>query len=145
MAPHSSVRAWRIPWTAEPGGLISGVAQSRTRLKQLSSSSSSSSRAQENSMDRGARWAIPSTGVAKSQPQLSHQACVHAHTHTHTHTQTHTSSTFKTPLGLLQVIDFPQSVISSLTLQTPLKPLLWICTRKLGYGEPQDRMMVLTL
>ena len=33
MATHSSVLAWRIPETAEPGGLLSmGVAQSRTRL-----------------------------------------------------------------------------------------------------------------
>ena len=40
MATHSSVLAWRIPGTAEPGGLPSlGVAQSRTRLKRLSSSS----------------------------------------------------------------------------------------------------------
>ena len=36
MATHSSVLAWRIPGTGEPGG----VAQSRTRLKRLSSSSS---------------------------------------------------------------------------------------------------------
>ena len=89
MAPHSSILAWKIPWTEEPGGLqsmgpqesdtteqlhfrfslscigegngnrlqcsclenprdggawraaVSGVAQSRTRLKRLSSSSSS--------------------------------------------------------------------------------------------------------
>ena len=40
MATHSSVLAWRIPGTGEPGGAIYGVAQSRTRLKQLSSSSS---------------------------------------------------------------------------------------------------------
>ena len=39
MATHSSVLAWRIPGTGEPGGLLSvGVAQSWTRLKQLSSS-----------------------------------------------------------------------------------------------------------
>ena len=30
MATHSSVFAWRIPGTGEPGGLPSGVAQSRT-------------------------------------------------------------------------------------------------------------------
>ena len=45
MVTHSSVLAWRIPGMAEPGGLHSpvyGVAKSRTRQKQLSSSSSSS-------------------------------------------------------------------------------------------------------
>ena len=41
MATHSSVLAWRIPGTGEPGGLLSmGFSQSRTRLKRLSSSSS---------------------------------------------------------------------------------------------------------
>ena len=43
MATHSSVLAWRIPGTGEPGGLPSmGSHQSRTQLKRLSSSSSSS-------------------------------------------------------------------------------------------------------
>ena len=41
MATHSSVLAWRILGTGEPGGLPSMGSQSRTRLKQLSSSSSS--------------------------------------------------------------------------------------------------------
>ena len=42
MATHSSVLAWRIPGMGEPGGLpIYGVAQSRTRVKRLSSSSGS--------------------------------------------------------------------------------------------------------
>jgi len=40
MATHSSVLAWKIPGTAGPGGLP-WAAQSRTRLKRLSSSSSS--------------------------------------------------------------------------------------------------------
>ena len=41
MATHSSVLAWRIPGTGEPGGLPSMVAQSWTRLKRLSRSSGS--------------------------------------------------------------------------------------------------------
>ena len=34
MAPHSSTLAWKIPWTAEPGGLhaVHGVAKRRARL-----------------------------------------------------------------------------------------------------------------
>ena len=36
MATYSSILAWRIPWTGEPGGLQSrGVAKSRTRLKRI--------------------------------------------------------------------------------------------------------------
>ena len=30
MAPHSSILAWEIPWTEEPGGLQSMGSQSRT-------------------------------------------------------------------------------------------------------------------
>ena len=37
MATHSSVLAWRIPRTGEPGGLPSVGSHSRTRLKRLSS------------------------------------------------------------------------------------------------------------
>ena len=40
MATHSSVLAWRIPGTGEPGGLPSMGSHSRTRLKRFSSSSS---------------------------------------------------------------------------------------------------------
>ena len=32
MATHSSVLAWRVPWTEEPGGLKHGVTNSQTRL-----------------------------------------------------------------------------------------------------------------
>ena len=39
MATHSSVLAWRIPGTGEPGGLSSMGSQSRTQLKRLSSCS----------------------------------------------------------------------------------------------------------
>ena len=36
MATHSSILAWRIPWTEEPGGLQSMVSKCWTQLKQLS-------------------------------------------------------------------------------------------------------------
>ena len=37
MATHSSILAWRIPCTEEPGGLQSMGSQSQTRLKRLNS------------------------------------------------------------------------------------------------------------
>ena len=44
MATHSSVLAWRIPWTEKPGkAAVHGVTQSRTQLKRLGSGSGSSS------------------------------------------------------------------------------------------------------
>ena len=49
MATHSSVLAWRIPGTGEPGGLLSmGSHRVGTRLKRLSSSCSSRSRLKGN-------------------------------------------------------------------------------------------------
>ena len=40
MATHSSILAWRIPWTEEPGQpTVHRVAQSLTRLRQLSTHS----------------------------------------------------------------------------------------------------------
>ena len=34
-ATHSSILAWRIPWTEDPGELVHSVAKSQTTLKQL--------------------------------------------------------------------------------------------------------------
>ena len=34
-ATHSSILAWKIPWTEEPGELQSTESQSQTQLKQL--------------------------------------------------------------------------------------------------------------
>ena len=34
MATDSSILAWRIPWTEEPGGLLSVGLQSRTQLSE---------------------------------------------------------------------------------------------------------------
>ena len=33
MATHSSILAWRTPWTEEPGATVHGVTKSRTRLE----------------------------------------------------------------------------------------------------------------
>ena len=43
MATHSSILAWKIPWTEEPGGLQSRAAKSQTRLKQLNTAHSGAS------------------------------------------------------------------------------------------------------
>ena len=37
MATHSSILAWRNPWTEEPGGLQSVGSQSRTQLSDFTS------------------------------------------------------------------------------------------------------------
>ena len=58
MATHSSVLAWRIPGMAEPGGLPSMGSHSQTRLKRLSSSSSSSRILTECSTDQGFKASI---------------------------------------------------------------------------------------
>ena len=44
MATHSSILAWKMPWTEEPGGLQSRGSQSRTRLSTHSTYTSTSSR-----------------------------------------------------------------------------------------------------
>ena len=36
MAAHSSLLAWEIPWTEEPGATVHGLTKSWTQLKQLS-------------------------------------------------------------------------------------------------------------
>ena len=41
MATHSSVLAWRIPWTEEAAGLVHGVAESRIRPSNFCASLSS--------------------------------------------------------------------------------------------------------
>ena len=61
MATHSSVLAWRIPGTEEPGGLPSPGSQSQTRLKRLGSSSG---RADLLGLQSGELW--PPEGARKA-------------------------------------------------------------------------------
>ena len=51
MATHSSVLAWRIPGTGAWWAAVYGVAQSQTRLKRLSSSSSNTLRQDKEMKD----------------------------------------------------------------------------------------------
>ena len=81
MATHSSVLAWRIPGTAEPGGLPSmGSHRVRHDWSDLAAAATPISgegdgtplqySCLENPMDRGTWWAAVH-GVSKSQTQLS--------------------------------------------------------------------------
>ena len=76
MATHSSILAWRIPWTEEAGGLLS-IRSHRVGLKQLSmhacigegNGNPLQYSCLENPRDRGAWWAAV-YGVAQSQTRL---------------------------------------------------------------------------
>ena len=77
MATHSSALAWRIPWTEEPGRLLSMGSQSGTRLKRLSMHACIGEgngdplqySCLENPRDRGAWWAAV-YGVTQSWTRL---------------------------------------------------------------------------
>ena len=78
MTTHSSILAWRILWTEEPGGLLSNrVTQSRTWLKRLSMYACTGEgngdplqySCLENPRDRGAWWAAI-YGVEQSWTRL---------------------------------------------------------------------------
>ena len=48
MANHSSILAWRIPWTEETDGLQSLGSKSRTQLKQLNTAQHRKKKSQES-------------------------------------------------------------------------------------------------
>ena len=51
MATHSSIRAWKILWTDEPGGLLSMRSRSRTRLSTHSTEDRNTKARARNTMD----------------------------------------------------------------------------------------------
>ena len=65
MATHSSILAWRILWTEEPGGLLSMGLQSRTWLKRLSMHALEKAVATHT---RVLAWSIPGTGEPAGLP-----------------------------------------------------------------------------
>ena len=52
-ATHSSIFAWRSPWTGEPGRLVHGVAKSRTRLSDFTFTFLSRSRNSHSNLKGG--------------------------------------------------------------------------------------------
>ena len=62
MATHSSILAWRIPWTEEP--TAHRVTQSWTRLKQVSM------HARKRWTAAGPHWALPHMGAHCALPLL---------------------------------------------------------------------------
>ena len=72
MATYSSVLAWRIPGTGEPGGLSMG-SHSRTQLKRLSSSSSSHHRQSEKTQALGSKYFSAHNWEDQIRPKDKHQ------------------------------------------------------------------------
>ena len=58
MATHSSILAWRIPRTEEPGGLQSTGSQSQTRLKLLGTHVPILRVISETLATRGLKWSF---------------------------------------------------------------------------------------
>ena len=74
METHSSILAWRIPWSEEPNGVLSIRSHSQARLKRLSmhaciregNGNTLQCSCLDNPMDGGAWWAAV-YGVAQSR------------------------------------------------------------------------------
>ena len=73
MAPHSSILAWRIPWTEEPGGLQSmGVAKSWTQLSKFGKLSSGHRTGKGQFSFQSQRKAMPKNVQTTAQLHSSH-------------------------------------------------------------------------
>ena len=72
MAPHSSILAWRIPWTEEPGGLQPmGVTKSRTRLSDFTLTFPFHALEKEMATHSSVlAWRIPGTGEPGGLPSM---------------------------------------------------------------------------
>ena len=71
MAAHSSILAWRIPWTEEPGRLQSGVAKSWTRLSDFTFTFHFHALEKEMATHSSVlAWRIPGTGEPGGLPSL---------------------------------------------------------------------------
>ena len=70
MAPHSSILAWKIPWTEEPGWLH-GVSKSRTRLSDFTLFFHFHALEKEMATHSSVlAWRIPGTGKPGGLPSI---------------------------------------------------------------------------
>ena len=70
MAPHSSILAWRIPWTEEPGGLQS-MGLLRVRLSDFTFTFHFHALEKEMATHTSVlAWRIPGTGEPSGLPSL---------------------------------------------------------------------------
>ena len=71
MATHSSVLDWRIPGTGEPGGLLSRVAQSRTRVSDFTFTFHFHALEKEMATHSSVLdWRVPGTGEPGGVPSM---------------------------------------------------------------------------
>ena len=73
MATHSSILAWRIPWTEEPGR-VHGVAKSQTQLSNFTFTFHFHALEKEMATHSSVlAWRIPGTGEPGALPSLGSQ------------------------------------------------------------------------
>ena len=71
MAHHSSTLAWKTPWTEEPGGLVHGVAKSRTRPSDFTFTFHFPALEKEMATHSSVlAWRIPGTGEPGGLPSM---------------------------------------------------------------------------
>ena len=70
MAPHSSILAWKIPWTEEPGGLQSMGSLESDTIEQLHSHFSFHALEKVATHSSVLAWRIPGTGKSGGLPSM---------------------------------------------------------------------------
>ena len=71
MATHSSILAWRIPWTEEPGGLQSmGLQKNRTQLGDQTTNSN-----KLHAVSKTVLTAVCMVGICQLHLHLSSESC----------------------------------------------------------------------
>jgi len=71
IVPHSSILAWKIPWTEEPGRLQHGVGKSQTQLSDFTFTFHFPALEKEMATHSSVlAWRIPGTGEPGGLPSM---------------------------------------------------------------------------